>query len=97
MGSGKGKKEMKIEMGWVEVRARESSDKESETECQKKYSTYHSECQRHHQTIPSYVVGEQRGVTRSQPAGNVKKHFSSQFLVVATMEHGSVSSSNRLR
>ena len=69
------RKEMKIEMGWTEVRAIESSDKESVTECQKILSSP-LRMPTTSSNNPQNAVGEQRGVTRSRPAGNIKNNFS---------------------
>ena len=75
---------------------RESSDKESETEYTKKSSPHHSECQRRHQTIPQ-TRSVNKEVSLDHDLQGTLKITSSQFLVVATMENGSVSPSNRLR
>ena len=69
-------KERNEDRNWVggSESYRESSDKESETEYQKILSsplwmpTMSS-------NNPSNAVGEQRGVTRSRPAGNIKNNF----------------------
>ena len=96
MGSGQGKKRNEDRNGVGGSESyRESSDKESETES-KKSSPHHSECQRHHQTILR-TRSVNKEVSQDHNLQGTLKITSSQFLVVATMENGSVSQCNRLR